>query len=55
MGGEKNVTIKIYLEEDLRAQFKSACALKRLSMNQVLVDLIEEWLKENADTNQQSK
>lgn len=50
MGEKKDVTIKIYLEEDLRAQFKSACALKRLSMNQVLVDFIENWLKENADS-----
>lgn len=54
MGDEKTVTIKIYLEEDLRAQFKSACALKRLSMNQVLVDFIEGWLKENASADTDS-
>ncbi len=50
MGDEKTVTVKIYLEEDLRAKFKAACAMKRVSMNQVLVEFIETWMKENTDT-----
>jgi hypothetical protein len=55
MGDEKTVTIKIYLDESLRAEFKSACALKRLSMNQVIVEFIEGWLKENSTEEKQEK
>lgn len=44
---EKNVRVSIYLSEDKRAQFKSACALHKKSMNEVLVDFIDEYLKQN--------
>ena len=43
----KNVKVSIYMPEDLRAQFKSTCALHRKSMNEVLVDFIEDYLKQN--------
>jgi hypothetical protein len=41
------VSVKIYLPEDLRARFKSACALQKVSMNQVLLDFVEEWTSKN--------
>jgi hypothetical protein len=44
---EKQVTYKMFLPETLRARFKSICALKQVSMNQVLIDLVENWIKEN--------
>jgi hypothetical protein len=43
----KNVKVSIYMSEDLRARFKSACALHRKSMNEVLVEFIEDYLEEN--------
>lgn len=46
----KSVKLSIYLPEEMRANFKSACALHRKSMNQVLVDYISEFLKENETT-----
>ncbi|MEO0683725.1 MAG: hypothetical protein AAFV71_17715 [Cyanobacteria bacterium J06633_8] len=46
----KSVKLSIYLPEEMRANFKSACALHRKSMNQVLVDYISEFLKENGAT-----
>lgn len=47
MTEEKQVTYKMFLPETLRARFKSICALKQVSMNQVLIDLVENWIKEN--------
>ncbi len=43
----KSVKLSIYLPEDTRARFKSACALHRKSMNEVLVEFIEEFLNQN--------
>lgn len=43
---EKPVRVSIYLSEDMRALFKSACALHKKSMNEVLVEFIEEYLKQ---------
>jgi hypothetical protein len=43
----KTVSVKIYLPEDLRARFKSACALQKISMNEVLLDFVEEWTAKN--------
>ncbi len=37
------------MESDLRAQFKSQCALQQTSMNEVVTMLIERWLKEQQD------
>lgn len=44
---EKQVTYKMFLPESLRARFKSICALKGVSMNEVLVQLVQKWLEEN--------
>lgn len=42
----KLVTYKMFMRESLRAKFKSLCALKQVSMNEVLVELVENWIKE---------
>lgn len=47
MSESKQVSVKIYLPEDLRARFKSACALQKVSMNQILLDFVEEWTNKN--------
>lgn len=44
---EKTVRVSIYLPEDTRARFKSACALHKKSMNEVLVEFIEDFLNQN--------
>jgi hypothetical protein len=44
---EKQVTYKMFLSESLRARFKSLCALKGVSMNEVLIHLVEDWVNEN--------
>jgi hypothetical protein len=44
---EKQVTYKMFLSEPLRAKFKSLCALNGVSMNEVLVQLVEKWIEEN--------
>jgi hypothetical protein len=44
---EKPVRVSIYVNEDVRARFKSACALHKKSMNEVLVEFIEEYLTKN--------
>jgi hypothetical protein len=44
---EKQVTYKMFLPESLRARFKSLCALKGVSMNEVLVHLVKDWVDEN--------
>lgn len=41
------MSVKIYLPEDLRARFKSACALQKVSMNQILLDFVEDWTTNN--------
>ncbi|MBD2731082.1 ParG [Nostoc sp. FACHB-892] len=52
---EKPVRVSIYLSEDVRARFKSACALHKKSMNEVLVDFIEEYLDQNEQSPPQPK
>lgn len=39
--------LSIYLEEELRTRFKIACTAEQVSMNQVLVDFIEQWTDEH--------
>ncbi|WP_459195325.1 hypothetical protein [Nostoc sp. FACHB-892] len=39
----------------MRARFKSACALHKKSMNEVLVDFIEEYLDQNEQSPPQPK
>nr|WP_226590408.1 plasmid partition protein ParG [Microseira wollei] len=47
MSEEKQVKMSVYLPEDVRARFKAACAMRKVSMNQVITDFIQEWLEEN--------
>jgi ParG len=44
---EKTVRVSIYLSESKRAEFKSACALHRKSMNEVLAEFIDGYLRQN--------
>jgi antitoxin component of RelBE/YafQ-DinJ toxin-antitoxin module len=37
----------ISIHDNLKKRFHAACALKGLKMSQVIVDLIEQWLKTN--------
>ncbi len=46
MEDEKPVKMSIYLAEDTRARFKSACALEKRSMNEVLTDFIEGYIRQ---------
>ncbi|HYW21801.1 MAG TPA: plasmid partition protein ParG [Nodularia sp. (in: cyanobacteria)] len=47
MTEEKQVTYKMFLPESMRARFKSICALKGVSMNEVLLELVKTWITEN--------
>lgn len=44
---EKQVSYKMFMPASLRARFKSLCALRGVSMNQVLIELVEKWIREN--------
>lgn len=47
---EKQVSYKMFLPESLRARFKSICALKGVSMNEILIQLVQKWIEENENT-----
>ena len=38
----------ISITDDWKKRFRAACALRGLKMSQVVVDMIEQWLKANA-------
>jgi ParG/GIY-YIG catalytic domain len=48
-------TYKMFLPESLRAKFKSICALKGTSMNEVLVQLVQKWIEENENISSSKK
>ena len=48
---ENLVRLAVYVSEEKRARFKAACAIQRISMNQVIGDFLDEWLKENDQPN----
>lgn len=52
---EKQVSYKISLSESLRAEFKSLCALEGVSMNQVLVELVQQWVNEKKRKRREDK
>ncbi len=52
---EKQVTYKMFFPESLRARFKSICALKGVSMNEVLVQLVQNWVEENENASSAKK
>jgi hypothetical protein len=39
--------LSIYIPEELRTRFKIACTAEQTSMNQILVDFIEQWTEEH--------
>ncbi|MBG1264147.1 ParG [Nostoc sp. BAE] len=45
----------MFLPESMRARFKSICALKQVSMNEVLVELVENWIKESESKSDRDK
>ena len=55
MSEEKQVSYKISLSESLRAEFKSLCALEGVSMNQVLVELVQQWVNEKKRKRREDK
>ena len=55
MSEEQPVTLKISIPDSLRAQFKSACALQKLTMNETVLALIRDWLKDSKSSGIESK
>ena len=49
MMADKTVAIRVQMPNTLQAKFKAQCALKDKSMNEVVVELGEEWLSERED------
>ncbi|MFM7448543.1 MAG: hypothetical protein ACKO24_08095 [Leptolyngbyaceae cyanobacterium] len=42
------MSLRVFMPEDVRAKFKSVCALENVSMSEKAVELIQEWLQEKA-------
>jgi ParG len=51
---DKSVKISFYAPDELRTRLKIACAVQQISMNQVLIDLVESWVKEHDPLKQQT-
>ncbi len=47
MEKEEPVFVRARVSQNIRARFKAACALQGRGINDVLNELIEEWLKNN--------
>jgi ParG len=47
LSDDKQVKMSVYVPDDIRARFKAACAMRKVSMNQVITDFIQQWLEEN--------
>ena len=45
----KTVAIRVQMPQMLRAKLKAQCALQGKSMNEVVVELVEQWLLESED------
>ena len=48
MAEPKLVKFQIHLPEDLRTQFKAECVLEGVTMNEVAIELIRDWLKDKS-------
>ncbi|MEO0989105.1 MAG: plasmid partition protein ParG [Cyanobacteria bacterium J06639_14] len=46
---DKIVAIRVQMPNTLRAKFKAQCALRGQSMNEVVIELVEQWLSEHED------
>lgn len=47
MNKDHPVSLKVSIPESLRSQFKAACALKKITMNEALICLIRDWLEDS--------
>jgi len=54
MSEEKQVTYRMFMPESMRSKFKSLCALKQVSMNEILIDLVSKWIQEEEKSNDKS-
>lgn len=52
---EKEVFIRGRVPETVRARFKATCALLGRDMGEVLRELVEQWLVENAESTPTTK
>ncbi len=53
MSVSRTVKIQIQLPENLRTHFKAKCVVEGMTMNEVLIQLIEDWT--NADKDETSR
>lgn len=51
----ETVAIRVMMDPALRAQFKAACAIEQRPMNEVVVQLIEQWLQRQAPPGGEAK
>lgn len=42
--------VTVYMDKELKLQFKLACTAQERSMSEVVVELVESWLEENGLT-----
>ncbi|HEY9799878.1 MAG TPA: hypothetical protein V6D25_05915 [Leptolyngbyaceae cyanobacterium] len=42
-------SIRVYLSPDVKNNFKTVCFLKGVNMSDIAAELIEEWVKQNAE------
>lgn len=47
MPSENLVAIRVFMPSELRDDFKTVCALKKSTMNRVVVDLVESYVEQN--------
>ncbi len=47
MNGKPTKEIHINLSDELKKQFHATCVMQGKNMNQVVIELIQQWLKTN--------
>ncbi len=47
MNGKATKEIHINLSDELKKQFHATCVMQGKNMNQVVIELIQQWLKTN--------
>lgn len=52
---EQSVSLKVSMPDSLRVQFKSACALRKVTMNKAVLSLIKGWLEDLEGDSQPKK
>ena len=55
MADNKVVKIQVQLPEDLRTRFKAKCVLTGTTMNEALINLMEDWTQEESHTKSHKK